>query len=699
MRQWREWAGPGIAFGGDYNPEQWPRETWDEDVALMREAGVTFVSLGIFSWSHLQPAPDRWELGWLDDAMDLLHANGIAVDLATATASPPPWFSRRFPETLPQRADGTRLWQGSRQAWCPSSTVFTEHATALAETVATRYAEHPALTMWHVSNEYGCHNVPCHCDICAAAFRVWLLARYGDLDGVNEAWGTAFWSQQYGDVEEIVPPRTVPTFANPGQVLDYRRFQSDALLGQYRAELEVLRRVTPDVPVTTNFMTNDHFRHLDYAAWAEHVDVLSTDHYVVGALADPEAELAFTADHTRGLAGGDPWLLMEHSTSAVNWQPVNVAKRPGQMMRHSLGHVARGADALGFFQWRASRAGAEKFHSGLVPHAGTDSRLWREVVELGAVAGRLAEVRGSRVDAEVALLWDHHADWACDQEAHPSAEVRYGAVAHDLHASLRRQGVTVDVVPVSDAVATTPDLTGYRVVLVPTLYLTSDATAAAVQAAADAGAHVVVTYFSGIVDERDHIRLGGYPGAFRDLLGVRVEEFAPVLPGVRLSLDDRLVAGAHGTTWAEDLSCTDAEVVTSFVDGPVPGVPAVTRRDLGDGAGSRDGGGSGGGDGRRGAAWYVATRLDPSGTDALTARVLAEAGVEPVVADVPVGVDVTRRRDADRSWVFVVNHTDTAVTLDVTGHDLVAERAVGGFDNSDGPLRVAAGGCAVVREG
>ena len=476
-----------------------------------------------------------------------------------------------------------------------------------------------------------------------------------------------------------MPPRTVPTFANPGQVLDYRRFQSDALLGQYRAEVEVLRRVTPDVPVTTNFMTNDHFRHLDYAAWAEHVDVVSTDHYVIGDLADPEAELAFTADHTRGLAGGDPWLLMEHSTSAVNWQRVNVAKRPGQMMRHSLGHVARGADALGFFQWRASRVGAEKFHSGLVPHAGTDSRLWREVVELGAVAGRLGEVRGSRVDADVALLWDHHADWACDQEAHPSSEVRYGAVAHDLHASLRRQGVTVDVVPVSDAAGVTPDLTGYRVVLVPTLYLTSDATAAAVQAAADAGAHVVVTYFSGIVDEHDHVRLGGYPGAFRDLLGVRVEELAPVLPGVVLTLDDRLVAGASGSVWAEDLRCTDAEAVTSFVDGPVPGVPAVTRREVEAG----------------GVAWYVATRLDEAGTDALTARVVGEAGVAPVV-DVPPGVDVTRRRDGERSWLFVVNHTDAEVVVDVTGHDLVAERGVGGTDE---PLRVAAGGCAVVREG
>ncbi len=666
MREWRHWAGPGVAFGGDYNPEQWPRETWAEDVTLMREAGVTFVTLGVFAWSHLQPAPDRWEFGWLDEVLDLLGDAGISVDLATATASPPPWFSHRYPETLPQDASGVRRWQGSRQAWCPSSTTFTEHATALTERMAVRYGTHPALSMWHVSNEYGCHNAPCYCDVCAESFRGWLLKRYGDLDTVNDAWGTSFWSQRYGAFEEIVPPRTVPTFHNPTQVLDYRRFTSDALLGQYLAEVDVLRRVTPDVPVTTNFMTMDQFRHLDYAAWTPHVDVVSTDHYLT-VRGDPEAELAFGADLTRGLAGGQPWLLMEHSTSAVNWQPVNPAKAPGQLMRNSLAHVARGADALGFFQWRASRAGAEKFHSALVPHAGTDSRLWREVVRLGAVAGRLAEVRGSTVEAEVALLWDYQAGWACDQEAHPSSTVRYGDVAQDLHAAFRRVGVTVDVVPPG------ADLSGYRVLLVPTLYLCTDETAAAVTAAVEGGAHAVVTFFSGIVDEHDHIRLGGYPGAFRDLLGVRVEEFYPLLPEQRVRLTDGLGAGCTGSQWSELLDCPDAEPVVRLADGAVPGTPAVTRREV-----------------ATSAAWYVATRLDATANDGLVARVLAESGVRaPVPA--PDGVEVVRRASGDRSWLFALNHTDRDAVLDVAGHDLVTGADVERLD-------LAAGGCAVVRE-
>jgi len=674
VRDWTTWAGPGIAFGGDYNPEQWPREVWDEDVRLMQEAGVSFVSLGIFSWSHLQPEPDRWELGWLDDAMDLLHAHGVRVDLATATASPPPWFTAAHPETRPRLADGTELWQGSRQAWCPSSTVFTEAATAVTERVAERYADHPALSMWHVSNEYACHNVPCHCDTCAAGFRAWLMDRYGDLDALNDAWGTAFWSQRYSDVEQVVPPRTVPTFHNPGQLLDYRRYQSDALLRQYTAEVEVLRRITPEVPVTTNFMTLDHFRHLDYAQWVPHVDVVSTDHYLT-RLPDPAGELAFAADLTRGLAGGRPWLLMEHSTSAVNWQPVNRAKQPGEMLRNSLGHVARGADAIGFFQWRASRAGSEKYHSALVPHAGTDTRLWREVVELGAVARRLGEVRGSAVQADVALLWDYQAGWATEQPAHPSEEVTYGEVAHDLHASLRRRGVTVDVVVPG------PDLgerlASYGVVLVPTLYLCSDETAAAVRAACEAGAQVVVTYFSGIVDERDHIRLGGYPGAFRDLLGLSVEEFYPLYAEESATLAGDGFDGATATRWSELMTLGDAEAVATFADGQLPGAPALTRRQVGGAA-----------------AWYVATRLDEAGTDALTARVLSEAGVEPVLpGHAPVdGLDLVRRRDGDRSWLFALNHSDVEVELAVSGHDLVADTAV------DGTLRLPPGASAVVRE-
>ncbi|MFI7330252.1 beta-galactosidase [Micromonospora aurantiaca (nom. illeg.)] len=659
----RNWHGDGIWYGADYNPEQWPEQTWAEDVELMRRAGVNLVSVGIFSWALLEPAPGRYVFDWLDRAIDLLHDGGISVDLATATASPPPWLAHRHPETLPRRADGTVLWPGGRQAYCPSSPVFRDHSLALVEAVARRYARHPAVVLWHVSNELGCHNVHCYCDVSAEAFRGWLRERYDDLDSLNAAWGTAFWSQRYHDWAEINPPRTAPTFANPTQQLDFLRFSSDEQRAQLRAERELLNRLVPQ-PVTTNFMIGTGIKYLDYHSWASDVDVVSNDHYLTAADPQPQVNLALAADHTRGVAGGAPWLLMEHSTSAVNWQPRNVAKTPGQMRRNSLAHVARGADGVLFFQWRASRAGAEKFHSALVPHAGPDTKVFREVCRLGADLRALAEVRGSRVDADVAILFDYEAWWGAELDSHPSVDVTYTDRLSALHAALWRAGVTADVVHPS------ADLSRYRLVVVPTLYLVRDADADALRRFVETGGTAVVTYFSGIVDEHDHIRLGGYPGAFRDLLGVRVEEFFPLREGETVRLDD----GARADVWTEWLHAEGAEVLAAYTDGPLPGVPALTRHAVG-----------------AGAAWYVGTRLDDEATDRLVARLLAETGVRPPV-NAPAGVEVVRRRSADRSWLFVVNHTTEPARLAVSGVELL------GGARCDGELEVPAGEVAVVRE-
>ncbi len=661
----RSWPSDRVAFGGDYNPEQWPREVWDEDMRLMREAGVSFVTLGVFSWSWLEPTKGEYTFEWLDEVMDLLHANGIAVDLATATATPPPWLSSAYPEILPVDRNGHTMWPGSRQAWCPSSRLYRDLALGLTQRVAARYHDHPALAMWHVSNEYACHNLPCYCDSCAVAFRLWLERRHGTLDRLNEAWGTAFWSQRYTAWDDVLPPRHTTSFNNPTHVLDYHRFGSDTLLDFYLAECEVIRRHSTGVPITTNFMTLSTFRMLDYHDWAPHQDVVSTDHYLVDSLPHPRAEMSFHGDLTRGLAGGSPWMLMEHSTSAVNWQPVNPAKDPGQTIRDSLTHVARGADDLGFFQWRQSRVGSEKFHSALVPHAGEDSDRFREVCELGALAERLGELRGSRVEAEVAILWDYESLWAVSGPCMPSSAIDYVTAGHTVHRILRDAGITCDVVhPESD-------LSSYRVVVVPTLYLVSDASAAAVHAAAEAGAHVVVTYFSGISDPDDHVRLGGYPGAFRELLGVRVEEFFPLRPGDTVALS----GGGTGSQWSEDARVAGAEVLQTYASGPLAGRPAVTRRSVGNGS-----------------AWYLGTLPDDEALAGLLAEVTATAGVARV-AEAPRGVEVVRRRSGDRSWLFLLNHTGEECEVATAGHDLVADRPVGPR------LRVAGGGTAVVREG
>ncbi|MEU8819750.1 beta-galactosidase [Actinoplanes sp. NPDC048796] len=639
-----------ITLGCDYNPEQWPAEVWAEDVALMRTAGINLVAINIFGWSDLEPRAGEYDFERLDRIIGLLHDNDIKINLGTATASPPPWLAARHPEILPMAADGTRRYPGGRQAWCPSSPVFREHALALVERVAQRYGNHPALALWHVSNELGCHNALCYCDASAERFRAWLTDRYETVDALNAAWGTSFWSQRYGEWSEVLPPRTALSLRNPAQMLDFHRFSSDELLGHYEAEAAVLRRHS-SVPVTTNFMVTAHIRNLDYWRWAPRMDVIANDHYLDHRLGHPAAELSFAADLTRGLAGGKPWMLMEQSTGAVNWQPVNLAKAPGEMLRNTLTHVARGADAVCFFQWRASSQGSEKFHSALLPHAGTETEQWREVLQLSSVLGKLAEVAGTRVRTETAVLFSWEAWWAAEQEGRPSTAVNYLDQVHAVHGGLRDLGVTADVISPDG------DLSAYGLVIIPCLYLVSDEQAAAIQKYVERGGRILVTFFSGIADRDDRIRPGGYPGAFRDLLGVTVEEFMPLAPGATVTLDD----GGHGALWTERLRTTGAEVVARYTDGPLPGVPAVTRN---------------------GNAWYVATALDRDSMRTLLSRVTGA----PETND--ESVEVVRRGP----YAFVINHGEREIEYAVTGHELIAGEPVAGR------LRVPAGAVRVVRE-
>ncbi|SDO51453.1 beta-galactosidase [Nakamurella panacisegetis] len=636
--------GGRLAFGADYNPEQWPESVWPQDIELMTEAGVNLVSVGIFSWALLEPKEGLYEFGWLDRIIDRLHAGGIAVDLANASATPPPWFSRQYPQSLLVDVNGVRRSYGGRQSFCPSSPEYRTAAAALTATIADRYADHPAVAMWHVHNEYGCHNWACYCDESAVAFRRWLQARYGELDTLNDAWGTTFWSQRYYDWAEILPPRTPSynTFANPTQQLDFARFSSEELLDCFRAEAAVIRARAPQ-PVTTNFMS--FFKPLDYFAWAKEQDLISNDHYrIVDGLGPGGAthDLVMSGDLMRSLSDGAPWLLMEHSTSAVNWQPRNPAKVPGQMISDSLTHLARGADGDLFFQWRASKAGAEKFHSAMLPHAGTDSARWREVTQLGAHLKALAPVAGSRVTTKVAIAFDWNAWWGVELDSHPSVDVDMMTQVRRWHRSLWEQGVVCDFVHPDG------DLDPYDLVLAPALYLCTDPGAANLAAVTQRGGTVVVGYFSGIVDENDHIRLGGYPGAFAELLGVRIEEFSPLLAGGTVTLLDAGGATSTASIWTESITATDAEVISEFVDGPFPGQPAITRRAAG-----------------AGSAWYLGTAPETESLGRLLRTVCEQAGI--AVPDRPPGLDVVVRQGPSATYSFVVNRAAQAVPIDIDG--------------------------------
>jgi len=659
---------PHLAYGGDYNPDQWPEGVWLEDVRLMREAGVNLVSLGIFSWSRLQPRGDSFEFGWLDRLMDLLHEGGVAVDLATATASPPPWLSHRHPEMLPVTVDGLRLWPGGRQHYCPSSTAYRNAARHLVSALAERYARHPALAMWHVGNEYGCGVPACWCDESARDFRGWLRRRYQTLEELNRAWGTDFWSQRYSDWEEILPPRRAPTWPNPSQQLDFHRFSSDALLECYELERSILAEHSPGVPITTNFM--GFFKPLDYWKWAEREDVVSNDSYPDPADPDAHVWAAMAGDLMRSLGRGRPWLLMEQTASRVNWRPVNVAKAPGQMRLWSLQAVARGADGVMFFQWRQSRAGAEKFHSAMVPHGPVESSpTWQEVVGLGGDLHRLDAVCGSRVQAEVAVLLDWESWWALELPSKPSARLRMIEQLESYYRPLFEANVTTDFARPSD------DLSAYRLVLVPNLYLVSDGAARNLAGYAASGGTLVMSFFSGIVDEADQIRLGGYPAPFRDLLGLHVEDFLPLgEDGAEVRFEDGTVDRCE--IWSELVRPHGAEELATFAGGTLDGRPAVTRNEFGDGR-----------------AYYLATRLDRAAMSGLLRRIWQEAGVRPV-ADAPAGVEAVRRRGGE-SLLFLLNHGQQPVEVRTAGGAL--ELISGAQLPSDG-LQLAPREVAIIRE-
>ncbi|MDR2252305.1 MAG: beta-galactosidase [Bifidobacteriaceae bacterium] len=665
----------GLAFGGDFNPEQWPEELQAEDIALMRQAGVNLVSLAIFAWAAIEPREGEFDWGWLDRTMDRLHHADIKVALATATASPPPWLTSRHPEILPQRPDGARLNQGSRQAYSVSHPLHRAYALRLAEQMARRYGRHPALAMWHVDNEIGCHVPRDYSPSAARDFREWLRAKYKDIAALNAAWGAAFWSGRHSDFEEILPPLATPTFANPAHRLDFDRYSSDALLDYYLDLRDTLRAITPHIPMTTNFMVSRSVRSMDYFTWADEVDVIANDHYTQAADPLREIDLAFAADISRGLARGAPWMLMEHSTSAVNFQPRNRAKLPGEMLRNSMAHVARGSDAAMFFQWRQSRFGAEKFHSAMLPHAGVDSDVWRDVVALGGALRAIGEVRGARLRNRAAVVLDWPSWWAVGQEGHPSTALVYADQLRAWHRALWRAGIVADMTPA------TGDLANYDLIVAPTLYLVSDAAAANIAAAAERGASVIVTYFSGIADQAEHVRLGGYPGAFRELVGVRVEEFWPLQEGESVALAGEIFADAAGLRadlWTEKARAQPGvEVLAAYGDGPLAGRPAVTRRPTAGG----------------GAAWYVTTRLPDAAADAVVAALSAESGVKPEAAS-PVGVEVTRRwsDDSKTSWLFAINHTDRTCSLQATGVELLTGA------RAEGALEVPAGAVRVLRE-
>ena len=697
----------GIAYGGDWNPEQWDRETNLRDIERMVEAGVTLISLGIFSWASLEPEEGRYDLDWLADLIDQLHNAGISVDLANGTASPPAWMAQRYPETLPVDSRGVRLGFGSRQQYNPSSALFSQKACALTEAMARRFGDHPGVVMWHISNEYACHTAESFDEESAHAFRQWLLERYGTIEAINHAWGTAFWSQTYTDIAQIQPPRAMPTFHNPSQMLDWRRFSDYALRSQMEREREVIRRYS-DRPITTNFMGT--FPLLDYRKWAPLCDIIADDSYPDPA--DPQAahDIAWQGDVMRGLGDGAPWLLMEQAPGAVQWRPQNSPKRPGQFLLWSIARMAHGADGILQFQWRQSAKGSETFHSGMVPHSGEDSPIWTDVVETGQALKRLSPVAGSRMTSRAAVVIDWESEWARHYALGPISSENptdsWGnfAPAKSWHQSLWEAGIATDVVGVDN------DFTSYNLIVVPAVFIDYPHMAHSLRIAAERGAQVVIIAPSAVVDSQCGAILGGYLGSLAELAGVKVVEHSTLTgPSQGRTYDARestayRISGAVETPAALNWCGIDTdnealkrtiELVGDAAKDLRSGrwaekiVPTGEHEWRGLGEGNSSAGvecvayfdGRGGGVDLAGACalsrsrvgqgsvWYAAADFDALSRSVLVRMWASYARLLPVFPDLPRGVEAQERE----GFLFLLNHSDRAVELSgIVGKDLLS---------------------------
>ena len=694
--------GRGIAFGGDYNPDQWSEETWDDDVCLMKKAGVNTVALAIFSWDRIQPQENRWDFGWLDRIIDKLGKAGIATDLASATATAPLWLYEKHPEVLPCDKFGHPVNAGSRQSWSPTSPVFKEYALTLCRKLAERYGANPYVTAWHMGNEYGWNNRNDYSDNALNAFRLWCERKYGTIGALNQAWGTTFWGQEMNSFDEVLIPRFMgaDSMVNPGQKLDFERFGNDMLLDFYKAERDAIAEICPDKPFTTNFMVSTDQCCMDYADWANEVNFVSNDHYFHEGGEMHLDELACSDALMDSFALGKPWYVMEHSTSAVQWKPLNMRKRKGETVRDSLAHVAMGADAINFFQWRASAFGAESFHSAMVPHAGEDTKLFRQVCELGETLRTLADagVQGSELErSDTAILFSAESEWATRSETLPSMKLNHWHDVRDWYRAFLNAGSRADIVPLKY------DWSDYKTVVLPTVLMLSAVDTRRLADFAAAGGRVMVGYATGLIDENFHTWLGGYPGAgnglLRDMLGIRGEEFNILGSGVEgepeairlgaggeVALEDAAALnGATTRLWQNDVTVTgDRTQVLAMYAGEeadeweLDGMAAVTRNPYG-----------------AGEAYFVGCDLDVADLTKLIRTYLA-APAQSQQSQANTDVLHTVRKSADAAFDFYLPRGKKEVELQgVEGEPVVLFQTERGEEN--GSYTVRRNGVLVVR--
>ena len=645
-----------ILYGGDYNPNQWPKDIWQEDMRIFKDAHINTATINVFSWAKIQPSEHEYNFDELDEIVDMLSRENYDIVFATSTAALPGWMVRKYPEVMFTDYEGRQHKFGGRHNACPNSFVFKHYARELAYKLAERYADNPHVTCWHVSNEYGNE---CFCENCQKAFRVWLKDKYKTIDALNRAWNMEFWGHTVYDWDDVVPPNALSDgigsekTAFAGISIDYRRFYSDSQLACFKMERDAIRSVKPDAFVTTNLMGT--FKGLDYFKWAKEMDVVSWDNYP--SYDTPWSSIAMTHDLMRGLKD-ESFMLMEQTPSQQNWQKYNSLKRPGQMRAQSYQTLAHGADTIQFFQLRRSVGGCEKFHGAVIAHAGSENtRVFREVAQLGAELESFGDrTLGSRNEAEVGLIFDWDNYWALEYTSGPSEDLKYVDQIHQYYQYFYKKNIGVDMIPV-DA-----DFSKYKIVVAPVLYMVKDGMKEALENFVKNGGILITTFMSGIVGQSDNVYLGGYPGPLREMAGVWVEEIDALAPE-----QHNIVTFKDGSRSKCKIVCDlmhleGAESLGEYTEDFYAGMPAVTRHSYG-----------------KGKLYYIGTCMEEDGIAKILSMAVEDAGAEPV-AGAGNGLEIVKRNREGKSFYFVMNFRDEELEIPeefVGKTDLLSGNAVG----------------------
>jgi len=634
-----------MLYGGDYNPEQWPKDVWQQDMELFDKAGINSATINVFSWARIQPAEEVYDFRELDEIVDTLAKAGKQIVLATSTAALPAWMVKRYPEVARVDYEGRRHKFGQRHNACPNSPVYRHFVKELTARLAERYGSHEHVVCWHINNEYGGE---CYCENCEKAFRVWLRKKYGTIEALNKAWNLTFWGHNIYDWDEVVLPNALSEgiegeeepgnekTAFAGISIDYRRFNSDSILDNFRLERDTIRQYDRDTLVTTNLMGT--YKGLDYFKWAKEMDIVSWDNYP--SYDTPWSTVAMRHDLMRGLKNA-PFMLMEQTPSQQNWQPYNSLKKPGQMRAQSWQTVAHGADTIQFFQLRRSVGGCEKFHGAVIGHAGSDqTRVFREVAQLGEELNRIGDsIIGSKTESKVGIMFDWDNYWALEYTSGPNKDLKYVDQITRYYEYFYSKNISVDLIPV-DA-----DFSRYDLVAAPVLYMVKEGMAKALERYVAEGGTLVTGFMSGIVNESDNVHLGGYPGPLRALAGIWAEEIDALAPE-----QSNEILFTDGTKACCGLLCDilhleGAEEIARYGSNFYAGTPAVTKNAFG-----------------KGYTYYVGSVLSEDGLAKVLDLACDGAGVASVIGE-ETELEVTRRISDAGAVYFVMNFKDQELPL------------------------------------